>query len=144
MRAILLLLALAAAPTQAAQVCGWIDEAVDTDNSHNLTLWFEADAEIDLGYSIGGTGISDASGKAQSPGSGNLYLKPGMPETPWMLGTSIFPPTAIDVIADIEARITDIAGGSPPKRAVFTFQRTIMPGETTPPGALAVRQCLTL
>lgn len=142
MRILLLLALVMASPVNAAQVCGWIDEAVDSDNSHNLTLWFEADAEIDLSYSIGGNGIADESGRAQSPGNGNLYLKPGQAETPWMLGTSISPPTTIDVIASIKAQPTrsDTALVS----AEFTFQRTIASGESPPSAVFARRQCLTV
>lgn len=142
MRAILLLLALTAAPASAAQVCGWIDESIDADKSHNFTLWFEADAEIDLSYRIGGDGIADESGRAQSPSSGNLYLKPGKPETPWTLGTSIAPPTTIDITARIQAQATGTSG--PAAVTTLTFQRTITPSETTPPKTFATRQCLTL
>jgi hypothetical protein len=142
MRALLILALLAAAPAGAAQVCGWIDEAVDTDSSHNLTLWFEADAEIDLGYSIGGNGMSDESGRVQSPSNGNLYLKPGAPETPWMIGTSINPPTTIDVIASITAQPT--RSDAKPVSADFTFQRVIPTDESVPSTLFAKRQCVTV
>ncbi len=138
----LIAFAIASAPAHAAQVCGWIEESLDADNAHTLTLWFEADADIDLAYRISGGGISDASGRAQSPGNGNLYLHAGAAETPWALGTSVNPPTQIDVIASIAA------GGrgesTLPAKAELRFQRTIIEAEPAPPATLAKRQCLAV
>lgn len=144
MRAALFLIAvaLAAPAAHAAQVCGWIEEAKDDDNAHTLTLWFEADADVDLAYRISGGGISDATGRAQSPGNGNLYLSAGAAETPWALGSSIYPPTQIEVIASIDAGPR--GEGTLPAKAQFTFQRTITDAEGAPPATLAKRQCLTV
>ncbi|OHB28452.1 MAG: hypothetical protein A2790_15665 [Phenylobacterium sp. RIFCSPHIGHO2_01_FULL_69_31] len=141
----LALLATAAAPARAVQVCAWIDETVGEDDYHELALWLEADGDADFFYRIKGEGLSGEGMKAHSPSSGTYVLHAREPGRPWNFGATLTPPGAIDVVIALRAMPKDIfSDEETPLLAAFTFKRNVPAGETAPPKDLSARQCATL
>ena len=135
----------AAGPAQAAQVCAWMDETIGADDYHELTLWLEADGEVDFLYRIGGEGLSSEGMKAHSPNSGTFVLRRGERKQPWGFGVTLNPPGEIDVVVELRATPKDVfSDAETPLLAAFTFRRHIPDGETKPPADLAKKQCAAL
>ncbi len=92
---------------------------------------------------MAGNGVSDTYGRGHSPGSGTYSLRKGQPARPWGFGTTVAPPGAVDIVAEIHVPPTDIFSDEPtPLLAAFTFRRMIPEGETAPPAP--ARQCATV
>jgi len=140
-----LLLFFCSAPAQAAQVCAWMKEAIQTDNEHDFELWLEADARVDFLYRIGGKGVETASMTANSPSSATFSLDAGTPEKAWGYGSTLNPPGKIDFSVELHQKPTDIFSDEPtPLLARFVFQRAVPQGETKAPATLAKKQCAVL
>jgi len=135
----------AAGPAHAVRVCAWIDETVGDEDFRELTLWLEADGEVEFYYRIKGEGLTSEGMKAHSPNSGAFFLHAKEPDKPWRFGATLSPPGDIDVIAELRAKPADIfSDAETPLLASFTFTRHVPEGETTPPKTLAAKQCATL
>jgi hypothetical protein len=135
----------AAAPAHAARVCAWMNETIGDDDYHELTLWLEADGDVDFYYKIKGEGLRSEGMKAHSPNSGTFVLHARKPDKPWGFGATLSPPGEIDVVIELRATPKDIfSDAEPPLLASFTFRRQVPEGETTPPKDLANKQCAAL
>jgi hypothetical protein len=143
--AVALAMSLCASAARAAQVCGWMLEKTDADNMHELEIWLDADQEISFFYKIGGQGLVDESGHANSPNSGTFVLHPGEPGRPWGFGMTLQPPGQVDVVIEIHQTPKDIfSDEETPLLTSFTFHRDVPADETQPPADLAKRQCATV
>ncbi|WP_380876746.1 hypothetical protein ACFB49_09950 [Sphingomonas sp. DBB INV C78] len=138
----------AAMPAHATRFCAWMVETLEgaeDEQTRGVKLWFEADEDVSFLYAIGGKGLSDGSGYFNSPSSGTFGLTAGEPKSGWGIAGSLYPPAAIDVVADVHAYPEDIFDEKkPPLLATFTFARAIPEGETAPPATLAEKQCRDL
>jgi hypothetical protein len=129
----------------AVEVCAWIEETVGEDDYRQVALWLQADEDVDIYYMIKGAGLSGEGMKAHSPSSGTFFLKARTPEKPWTFGATLTPPGEIDILAEVHAPPADIfSDDEPPLLAAFSFRREVPEGETSPPPALAARQCASL
>ena len=139
------LLAMAAAPAQAAQICAWMLETAEADDVRALELWLEADADMQIYYQLAGEGLVTESMRAHSPSSGTFVLHKGKPDKPWGFSATLTPPGPIDVVAEIRENPVDIFSDEPPPlMASFDFKRSVPEGETAIPPVLAARQCKTI
>ena len=137
---------LAAAPSaHAAQVCAWMTETVGEDDLHEVTLWLEADSDLDLYYMIKGEGFKTEGSRMHSPGTGTYGLHAGKAASPWGFGATLSPPGEIDIIAEVHAPPKSIfQDEEPPLLAAFTFHRAVPEGETKAPATFAQHQCKTV
>ena len=138
-------LALPAAPARAAQLCGWLVETVDAEQTHDFALWLESDADLEFFYKMSGKGIVTPSMKAYSPGKGTFTLHPKRPDKPWSFGTTIGDEGDVDIVAEIHVMPKSIFDETEtPLLAKFVFQRHVPEDEKTPPGEFAKHQCVTV
>jgi hypothetical protein len=144
--ALTLAAALAAGAAHAAQICAWMTETSNEDNFHEVTLWMQADADVDFYYMIKGEGLkADDGDRFHSPGSGTYVLHKGEADKPWGFGATLYPPGEIDIVAEVHAWPKDIfKAEDSPLLTSFTFHRRVPDGEETPPKTLAARQCKTV
>src|ERR1700687_1016182 len=123
-----------ASQAQATQVCGWMVEANAPDDVRNVDIWLQADGHVEFFYKIGGEGISSEGEKAHSPGSGTYILDAGKADRPWGFGTTLYPPSKIDITIELHKIPADIFSDAPtPLLAQFTFRRDVPASETKPP-----------
>ena len=139
------LLCLPLATQAQTQVCGWMIEKVENENTYTWDIWLQSDATLDFFYKIGGAGVVSEAVKAHSPGSGTFTLHPGKAEKPWGFGSTIYPPAKLDFTIELHETPADIFSDKPtPLLAEFAFRRDIPESETKPPPTLAKKQCATV
>ncbi|HET6971362.1 MAG TPA: hypothetical protein VFH92_09570 [Phenylobacterium sp.] len=147
MRALLLLAAAAlftAQPARAAQVCAWLTETVDAEQTHQFDLWLEADADADILYAMTGQGIVTEGSRMYSPGSGTYSLHARRAERVWGFGGTLDPPGDVDIVAEIHEKPASIFDETSPLIAAFPFQRHVPEDEKAPPTDFQQRRCAPL
>ena len=138
-------LACAPSPARATGVCAWLVETTGPDDLHDLTLWLQADKDVDFFYKIGGEGLTSEGSRSHSPGSGTYSLSAGKADKPWGFGATLSPPGDIDIVVELHAKPVSIFSDEPtPLLASFTFHRHVPEGEEKAPPTLAQKQCATL
>src|SRR5258708_28191632 len=90
-----------AAATQAPQVCGWLIERLESENTYAFDIWLQSDARLDFLYKIGGAGVVSESLKAHSPGSGTFTLDAGKATKVWGFGSTLYPPATLDFTIEL-------------------------------------------
>ncbi|MGD0192382.1 MAG: hypothetical protein ABSD74_16720 [Rhizomicrobium sp.] len=131
-----------AAPAGAAQICGWLVESNEPEDVRGLTLWLQSDADVDFLYAIGGKGIVNGMGYANSPAKASYTLHAGHAEAPWHGGGTLDAPAKIDITVELHQTPADIFSDAPtPLLAKFAFARNVPASEKKPPATLAKKQC---
>jgi hypothetical protein len=134
-----------AAPAQAAQVCGWLVETLESENTYMFDIWLQSDAPLDFVYNIGGTGVVSESSRAHSPGSGTYTLNAGKAQKVWGFGSTLYAPAKLDFTIELHQTPADIFSKAPtPLLAEFSFRRNVPESEKKPPATLAKKQCATV
>jgi hypothetical protein len=140
-----LLLCLPLAMQAQTQVCGWMIEKLESENTYAWDIWLQSDAPLDFYYKIGGVGVVSEAVKAHSPGSGTFTLSAGKATKVWGFGSTIYPPAKLDFTIELHVTPADIFSNKPtPLLAEFAFRRDIPESEKKPPPTLAKKQCATV
>lgn len=128
-----LVAALLPAQAQAAKLCGWFAETVDSDQTHNVQLWLQSDAHVWFLYRIAGKGFysGDNGVEDNSPGGTTYSVDPGPPNSAWSEGQSAGPGDHIDIVVEIREWPKDLTDDTvrSPLLGQFVYRRTVKAGE---------------
>jgi hypothetical protein len=129
----------------AAEVCSWLVEGEQPGHVRSLELWLQADSPVNFMFDVGGRGIVSATEDNNSPLRAAYALSPGDTRKVWSYSNTFYPPGKIDITLELRKTPVDIYSSGPtPLLAKFAFRRDVPAPETTPPNALATKQCMEL
>jgi len=126
----------------AAQVCVWIVESVEDGDTHKFELNLSADAPLSASVRFKGPNFTTG-----AMGGELIQLAPG--EVKNVAGEGFDVDAGDDLSFDVQlfdrALTLDDLDDPPAKPlASFVFHRKVGEGERTPPGDLAVKQCMPI